>query len=258
MQFKKIMHRGACLFFVAFGFVAPSQAVAEPILDFGAGATYEDNINGSPSDADKEGDFYTTLFASLGGYTRVVEGTYLFLRGDAATSVYGKYNDLNVTIGGISAGVYKSFNDMLSAQLSLKGKIKTFKDEPRDSRALGGAIELKQQVTPTLWIKEGYEYERNNADSDLFGYKGHLAGVWSGYLIDPKTMLNLGYSYLSRKYDDATGFRTTSHTISAGLVRELAKRVYATIGYDRQINDSNVSGSDHNNNIYTIGVTYSF
>ncbi len=77
-------------------------------------------------------------------------------------------------------------------------------------------------------------------------------------MITPETMLNVGYSYLTRKYEDTGGFKTKSHTISAGIVRELVKKVYVNVGYDRQFNDSNVSNTDHNNNIYTLGVTYSF
>ena len=71
-------------------------------------------------------------------------------------------------------------------------------------------------------------------------------------------MFNLGYSYLTRKYEDSSGFKTKSHTVSVGVVRELIKKVYVNIGYDRQFNDSNVSNTDYKNNIYTIGVTYSF
>ena len=154
--------------------------------------------------------------------------------------------------------MYKELGDVLSAQIALKGKLKEFKGEPRDSNAFGGTFELKQKITRKFWIKEGYEYEKNNADSNLFSYDAHSIGVWSGYMITPETMLNVGYSYLTRKYDDASGFRTKSHTISAGIVRELVKKVYVNVGYDRQLYDSIVSITEHNNNIYTLCVTYSF
>ncbi|MCL5236373.1 MAG: hypothetical protein M1353_00805 [Nitrospirae bacterium] len=259
MLSDKVMNSVMCLFIVLVsGLVVASKASGGVILDAGIRETYEDNLNGSPADADKKGDFYTTVSASAGGYTEVVDGTYLFLRGDAATYLYSKYNDLNATLGGISAGVYKELGDVFSAQLALKGKLKNFKGTLRDSSAYGGTFELKQQISPDFWIKEGYEYEKNDADSRLFSYNGHSVGVWSGYLITPKTMFNLGYSYLTRKYEDAFGFRTKSHTISAGIVRELVKKVYVNLGYDRQFNDSNVANTDYKNNIYTLGVTYSF
>ncbi|GFP31438.1 DUF2860 family protein, partial [Candidatus Hakubella thermalkaliphila] len=182
----------------------------------------------------------------------------LFLRGDAAKYLYSKYDDLNATIAGISAGVYKELGDILSAQIALKGKIKEVKGEPRDSNAFGGTFELKQKITRKFWIKEGYEYEKNNADSNLCSYDAHSIGVWSGYMITSETMLNLGYSYLTRKYEDPGGFKTKSHTISAGVAHKIVKKVYVNAGYGRQFNDSNVSNTDHNNNIYTLGVTFSF
>ena len=259
MQSKKVLNSVMCVVVMLLsGLVFTSKAWSELILDAGAKGIYEDNINGSPVDADKKGDFYTVLSAGIGGYTEVTDNTYLFLRGDAANYLYSKYDDLNATIAGISAGVYKELGDILSAQIALKGKIKEFKGEPRDSNAYGGTFELKQKITPKFWIKEGYEYERNDADSALFSYKGHSVGIWSGYLINPQTMVNLGYSYLTRKYDDVSGFKTKFHTVSVGMVREIIKKVYASIGYDRQFNDSNVSNTDYKNNIYTLGVTYSF
>ncbi len=259
MQSNRVLNLAMCMVVVLLsGLVFTSKAWSGLILDAGVKGIYEDNINGSPSDADKKGDFYTVLSASVGGYTKATDTTYLFLRGDAANYLYSKYDDLNATIAGISAGVYKELGDVLSAQIALKGKIKDFKGGPRDSNAYGGTFELKQQITRKFWIKEGYEYEKNDADSNLFSYKGHSVGIWSGYMINPQTMLNLGYSYLTRKYEDASNFRTKSHTVSVGAAREIIKKVYVNIGYDRQFNDSNVPDTDYKNNIYTIGVTYSF
>lgn len=254
MQSNRVLNLAMCMVVVLLsGLVFTSKAWSGLILDAGVKGIYEDNINGSPSDAAKKGDFYTVLSASVGGYTKATDTTYLFLRGDAAS----KYDDLNATIAGISAGVYQELGDVLSAQIALKGKIKEFKGKPR-SNAYGGTFELKQKITHKFWIKEGYEYEKNNADSNLFSYDAHSIGVWSGYMITPETMLNVGYSYLTRKYDDPSAFKTKSHTISAGIVRELVKKVYVNLGYDRQFNDSNVPNTDYNNNIYTLGVTYSF
>lgn len=259
MQAKRVLNLVMGMFVMLLsGLVFVPRASGELIFDVGVKETYEDNISGSPSDANKKGDFYTTVSAAVGGYTEVADGTYLFLRGDAANYLYSKYDDLNATIAGISAGMYKELGDVLSAQIALKGKLKEFKGEPRDSNAFGGTFELKQKITSKFWIKEGYEYEKNNADSKLFSYDAHSIGVWSGYLITPKTMLNLGYSYLTRKYEDTGGFKTKSHTISAGVAHEIVKKVYVNVGYDRQFNDSNVSNTDYNNNIYTLGVTYSF
>lgn len=193
MQSNRVSSLVVCLSVIFLsGFVFTSKASGGLILDFGVKGTYEDNINGSPADADKKGDFYTTLSASAGGYTEAAQGTFLFLRGDVATYLYNKYDDLNVSIFGISAGVYKELGDVLSAQISLKGRIKEFKGEPRDSNAFGGTFELKQQITSKFWIKEGYEYENNDADSNIFSYKAHSVGVCQDTLLHRKPCSILG------------------------------------------------------------------
>ena len=247
------------LFLLLASFVlVVTSAYGALTMDAGVKGVYEGNINGASSDANKENDFYTIVSAGIGGYTEVSQGAFLFVRGDAASYYYNEYSDLDVKQAGISAGVYKELNDFLSVQIALKGKVKEFKGESRDSNALGGSFEFKQQISPKLWVKEGYEYEKNGANSNLFSYKSHAVGMWTGYLITPQTILNLGYSYLTRKYDDTDGFKTTSHTISAGVVRELLKRVYLNAGYDLQFNDSNIPNTDYTNNIVSIGVTYSY
>ncbi len=254
MWSKQVLSFVMCLFVMLLsGIVFTSKASGGLILNVGVKGTYEDNISGS--DVDKQGDFYTTLSASVGGYTKVADETFLFLRGDIANYLYSKYDDRNASIFGVSAGLHKKLGDALSAQIAIKSKLKEFNEEPRDSSSLGGTFELKQQLTPKFWIKEGYEYENNNANSAFFNYRGHSVGIWSGYMISPETMLNIGYSYFTCKYEDASGFRTKSNTISVGAVRELVKKVYLNLGYDRQFT---VSNTDYNNNIYTVSVTYSF
>ena len=83
-------------------------------------------------------------------------------------------------------------------------------------------------------------------------------GLWTGYLIAPKTMINLGYSYLFRKYEEPADFRNKFHTVSVGITRELAEKIYLNAGYYRQYNGSNIPGTSHTNNIYTLGVSYNF
>ena len=56
-----------------------------------------------------------------------------------------EYDDLNATIVGISAGMYKELGDVLSAQMALKGKLKEFKGEPRDSNAFVEPLSLSAE-----------------------------------------------------------------------------------------------------------------
>lgn len=235
-----------------------SPSWAGLILDVGVRGTYEDNINGSTTDANKEGDYATTVSATIGGYTEVVRRTtYLFLRGGGERTSYNKYPQLDATIGYLSAGVYHRMGDVLSVQITAKGRDKDYEGTARDSTSYGGAFELKQQLTRSFWIKEGYEYEKNNANSDSLNYDGHTAGIWAGIRTTPDTFLGIGYSYLLRKYE-TTNFETTSQTISGSIAWRMASRIYANAGYDRQLNDSDTPGTKYYNNIYTVGLSYSY
>ncbi|MBI4848274.1 MAG: hypothetical protein HY808_06825 [Nitrospirae bacterium] len=233
-------------------------SVAGVLFDASARITYEDNIFGSPADIDKQDDVYLTLSAALGGYTKVAEeNTYLFLKGGADSYFYDKNTQLNEITGFLNLGVYRQFGDILFAQAIVRGKLRDYREQERSGSALGGAIELWQQVTGHFSIHEGYEYERNDAKSDSFTYDGHWLGVWVKFMAGEKTFPGIGYSYLVRKYDDPTHFESRQHTFSATVSREIWHHAYINFEYDFQINTSN-SIETNNNNIFSAGLTYSY
>lgn len=252
-----------CIFFsfaLLTWLVAASGASAEVNASIDLKGVYEDNITSTSSaaDIDKRGDFYSVLSASLGGYYGIGSNTYLLLKGDADGYLYGKYTDLNALVVGIDVGVYKDITDRLALQLTLKGKKKEFKDSRRSSFSYGGSIEMKGQISPRFWLKQGYEFEKNDADDALFTYGGHFVGAWAGYMVFPKTTLTGGYSYLSLKYDEPSGFRNEFHTVSIGASREVAKKVSLYGNYYRQFINSSASEKGRTNNIFSVGVSYSF
>ena len=228
------------------------------LMDSGLKGVYESNITGSASDIGKNGDYYTVLSASLGGYKGIGGDTFVFLRANGEGYLYKRYSDLDAAIIGMSGGVYKEFNNILSATGTLSIKRENFKDSERNSTAYGGAINLKQQVYPRLWIKEGYEFEKNKAEFDIFSYDAHLFGIWTGYSILLKTTATLGYSYLHRTYEEPAGYRNIFHTFSLGLTREIARKVAITGSYDRQYISSNLPAANHIDNIFALGLSYSY
>lgn len=234
------------------------DAMAGLLLDLEVKGVYEDNITGSAADIDKQGDFYTITSASAGVYRGAGGGTFLFLRGEAAGYLYREYNDLNAVIVGFSAGAYREFSGSVSGEATLRIKRKQYSETGRSSNSLSGVLGFRQQVLPNLWIKEGYEFEKNIAGSDIFSYEGHLLGLWSGYSISPKTMATISYSYLVRTYEDPPGFRNTFNTFSFGITREVLKKIYVSAGYYRQYNSSNTHETSHADNIYTLGILYSY
>lgn len=248
-----------CLFLLLVsGLIVIPEAAGELTLEAGLKGTYEDNITGSSADVAKGGDFYTTLFFSADGSTEVSDKTYLFLRGDAGRFIYNKYDDLNAYIFGLSAGAAKEFNDVVALLVALNGRVKSYRDNERDSNSYGAYLEAKQQLAQKLWIRESYEYEKNKANLGVYSYKGNSFSAWFGYHYSPQTMLNLGYNYLVRSYENPAGYKSTSHTTWAAMKSELAQKLYLNVGYSRQFNDSNLPNTDNTNNIYNIGLTYAF
>src|SRR3972149_4126245 len=109
MKHSRILKLIMSLFFVSLSTLSLiPEAYGGLILEAGIRGIYEDNINGSPEDADKKGDFYTVLSASAGGYKEVASKTFLFLRADAASYLYSKYDDLDSTMGGGTARVHRT------------------------------------------------------------------------------------------------------------------------------------------------------
>jgi predicted porin len=207
---------------------------------------------------DKKGDYYTLLTAALGGYKEIHKDVYLFLRGEAAGYLFSKFSDLNSVMGGISPGIYAKWGEQFALQAKLNGRIKNFNDSQRNSRSYGGTLELKQQIIPLISLKEGYEYEDNKADSNLFTYKSHAFGIWSEYQFSPKTMFNVGYNYTTRTFDDSLNSNFNYHTFSVGVTQELIKKVYLNAGYGYQLINTNVSNTTTNNHIVSVGLSYSF
>lgn len=279
--------------FVLFLYVVLAPVAQAGIFyDFAVKGTYEDNVVGLLSDklggtavipatspgmmgamggpgmggsipqdtgTQSKSDFSMNYFADIGGSTDIAAGTYLFLIGSVQHTSYNTFNEFDNTIGGLTAGMDKSLGEIVTVRLALNGSIKRYRDSKRDSTSFGPAVTFKEQFTPAFWLKESYYYEKNNADSPLFTYTGNQAAIWGGYLIVPKTTtLLLGYSYLVRDYDQPSGFQVTSHTLSAGIEHEFAKKWFIDAQYDHQMSDSNVPGTSSTDNIVSFGVRYSY
>ncbi|MFO0754293.1 MAG: hypothetical protein U0411_13345 [Thermodesulfovibrionales bacterium] len=236
----------------------PGEASGAVSFDLETRGVYEDNLSGSAVDAEKQGDFYTILGASCSFDTQTEDVYSLSLRGDAERYLYRRYSDLNASTLGISAGITRAFGYSLAASLSLKGRIRDFPGGQRDGRAYGGALVLKHRISFRHWVTGEYEYERNSAGADIYSYKGHRAGVVLGSFLTPRFVLQLGYSLLTRKYEDEFRTRTTFHTLSSGISRQVAEGLSMRAEYHRQFISSNALENSHSNNIYSLGLLYSF
>ncbi len=281
---KTVFH----LFFMSvIAFFFSTVASGEVTLDASLKEVYEDNVNpslsgpggamggatgrpltmpmgirmggpppakGSTSGSDT-GDLYTVLSAAIGSTAEVGVETELFIKAQATRYQYGKFTELNATSIGLSAGVFRQFSDLLAAQLGLSARTSDYRDNLRNSKTYGGTVGLRQQLTPEFRLMEGLGYEKNDADAAVFSYKGPLFSLGAGYLVAQKTLVNVGYGYLIRKFDD--GSRTKLHSLTLGIDREIAKRTHISASYEHQSYEAALPGSD-TDNIVTLGIAFSY
>jgi len=203
-------------------------------------------------------DTSINILADIGVLTKINPDTNLFLIGGAQHTSYSSFTQFDFTIGGLSAGIYKEFGEVFSAKAAINGAIKGYQDSQRNSTAYGATLSLKERLTPIFWLKEIYDYEQNNADSSLFTYTGNSGSIWAGWSALPTTTVLLGYNYLVRDYDEPSGFKVTANTISAGLEQKIAIKWYIDAQYSHQASDSNIPGTSSTDNIYSIGLRYSY
>jgi hypothetical protein len=215
--------------------------------------------SGSATDSSlSPGDFSATLFAEAGGNMDMSRSSSLFAKGFAEYTAYDTYTDLDATIGGISIGMSTRFTEILSGGLSFFGKIKRFGDSARDGNSLGGVLSLKQKFTPSIWLREFGEYEKNEASDPFFNYVGTRIGVSAGYTLSRKTFVLFGYNYLLREYDEPAGSNLKAHTVFISVEQSLG-RSWAVAGeYDFQASKDNVANEIVRDNIFSLALRYSY
>ncbi len=210
------------------------------------------------SSSTSNSDTSVVLFADLGASRMIAEATSLFLTGSAERTSYSSFTEFNSTIGGLSAGLNKGFGEMVTARVAVNGLLKRFGDSQRDSTAYGASLTLKEKLSALFWLKEGYVYEKDHADSALFSYSGNAVSIWAGYVVLPKTTVLLGYSYLARSYDEPSDFKVTANTVSVGLEHNFLEKWFVDAQYGHQASDSNVPGTNTTDNIVSLGLRYSY
>jgi hypothetical protein len=239
--------------------VLPQAARAEWLFDAGIRESYEDNINGSPTDAERLGDRYSTLFVSLGRYQELTEAkTYLVLKAGIEGVAYEKYEDLNGVQGMLSVGLYHRSGEVLSYQFLLKARGKDYRDDLRDSISGAAALEIIQHLTERFWLREGYEYERNEARDEVYAYEGHNAGVWAGLTATPRLFFGLGISSLQRAFDDPGAYRSSAVIVSFAMEYRLSPTLFASLTADHQRYTTHNPAAKYDDNVLTIGLTYSY
>lgn len=245
----------------ALALAVPAQA--EVTLNAGAKLNYETNVNGSPdtpTTANQESDTYLTLNASAVYYTPLdaAKTSYFIGQVGALSSAYDKFDSLDNSMLMASAGFYKQLSPTWSGQITGRGFARDTRQSARDAGGFGATLEIKNQLSQSLWIKAIADYEDSTANLDAFSYTGETYGVNLGYLPLQNTFLNLGYSHATRDFETATSFSTTTQTLFADVTQRLAKNWYLNGGYAYQDNDSNIAATGYTNHIVSLGLNFSY
>ncbi|PIY53650.1 MAG: hypothetical protein COZ01_02985 [Zetaproteobacteria bacterium CG_4_10_14_0_8_um_filter_55_43] len=241
----------------------PAQAHAETNLNAAARISFDNNVNGSPdspSKANQLSDSYETLSASGVYFTPLDKAQTWYFIGQlgALTTIYNKYNNLDSSMLVGSAGLYKQLSSTWSIQGTGRGFSRITKQVDRNSNGVGASLELKKQLTKTIWLKGVGDYEVSTANLKAYSYTGITWGANLGYLPFKDTFLNLGYSHNSRKFKTAQLFKTKSQTLYAELSQRLSKNWYLTGGVAGMKSKSNYAGTAYTNYIESIGLSFSY
>ncbi len=245
------------------GVILAIPAQADVTLNAGAKLTHETNVNGSPdtpTKANQKSDTYLSLNASAVYYTPLdaAKTSYFIGQVGAITSAYDKFDNLDNSMLVASAGFYKQLSPSWSGQVTGRGFMRDTQPSARDADGFGATLEIKNQLSQSLWIKAIADYEDSTANLDAFSYTGETYGVNLGYMPLQNTFINLGYSHATRHFDTASAFSTTTQTPFAYVSQRLAKSWYLNGGYAYQDNDSNIAGTSYANHIVSLGLNFSY
>ena len=223
----------------------------------------DNNVNGSPdtpTKANQLGDNYLSLNTSAVYFTPLdaAQTRYFIGQAGAFSSAYNKFGNLNSAMLVASAGLWQQLSPTWSGQVTGRGFTRTTRQSDRDSSGFGGTLEIKNQLSPTVWVKGVVDYEDSKANLGTYSYTGKTYGVNLGYLPLKDTFVNLGYSHAARDFKSATPFVSKSQTLFAEVTQRMAKNWYLNGGYAYGRNDSNVAGTAYTNHTVSLGLNFSY
>lgn len=239
------------------------SAQAEVTFNAGAKLSHDNNVNGSPDTPTKtnqRSDNYLTLSASAVYFTPLdaAQTRYFIGQVGAMSSAYNKFDNLDSSMLVASAGLYQQLSPTWSGQITGRGFTRNTQQSDRDSNGFGATLEIKKQLSKTVWVKGVADYEDNKANLGTYSYTGKTWGVNLGYLPLKDTFVNLGYSHNNRDFKSAAPFRSSTQTLFAEVSQRLAKNWYLNGGYAYGDNDSNVAGTAYTNHTLSAGLSFSY
>jgi len=209
--------------------------------------------------APAKGDFSTNIYADIGSTTDLGNNLSLLFKADVQHTSYQTVKQFDFTIGAVRAGVSSYLTDEILAKVLARVAIKNFDKNLRNSTAYGATVSLKESLTPSFWLKQVYDYEQNDANDSLFSYQGDSFSLWAGYSVTEKSSVGLGYSYLVRNFDKVPPvLKLTTQTLSVDWTWDFYDKWSLNAAYDLVKADSNLPDSASTNNVYSVGLLFSY
>lgn len=240
--------------------VAIGCAQGEVAFNVGARTGYDSNVNGVARNAEEESDQFVSAAASVLYYTALdaAKTTYFIGQVGAISNRYDRYEVLDNSALIVSGGLYRQLNADWSGQISIRSGQRHTEQSARDTDAMGSTVEIKNQLTPQLWIKVVGDIEDADADLDYFSYTGTSVGVLLGYQVLANTFINGGYTYTQRDFVTTADFETKTDIYFVEATQRLSRHWYLSGSYALKNNRSNISATDYDNQVMAVGINFNY
>jgi hypothetical protein len=147
----------------ALACLAAPLASGERIVDFAAGAAYDDNLTRAQPASDVRGDAAATFASAWGEFFAPTGGDGIELSLYARGAAWFRYSGLDDLEAGGHARLRHKFGvgaDAPWIALDLAASYDDFRDRLRDSGRFAAAIEAGQRLSPSIEVSAGATFDR--------------------------------------------------------------------------------------------------
>ncbi len=164
------------------------------LLDLGAGAGYDDNLNYATSADQREGSSFGLSWLSAGALMPVSEKLRLTLNGAYSGTYYADFDDLTVNALAVRSSCRMSVADASSITLGASAGRRWYGDDDRNSTMYDAALELRRRWTSRVAMWAGYRYASRAADESTFSSRSNRLAVGGEYEPVEGSWIGLGYA----------------------------------------------------------------
>lgn len=285
MSFQPGRFSGLCVFLAVSLFLAGVSSGADWIADGQIEVVFEDNLSRARKEPDQKSDVAIAPSIAAGQFRQIADYTSLTVTANFEGALFRRLERLSQYSAGLEIGVRHKMGLGLLApwwRVSAAGAFVDVRDSVRDAALFSPTLEVGKRLHNRLNLSSGYSYEIleavHNALYDQGGHNGFLNVEWA---LTPTLTFSARYQVregdfiahtsqglqrfnpnalpVVRTFDTlmrANRLNGWTHMASFGLSYSLSERSSLQFEYQRQ--ETLTSTFDYSNNIYQIGLSYSF